>query len=241
MLSTKHKPRIGIVPSFDDGVLIPAGGGNIKRMYIRHEYMAMIASVGAVPIVLNPEMSLETIVELCDGIVLSGGMDLNPKHYGAEPIAELRQVEPDRRFTWEKDLIEACDDTGTPILGICYGMQRLNVHYGGTLIQDIPSYLPENVGHDDVLHEVIFAHDFLGMRSSGVHSINSRHHQAIERIAEGFRICATAPDGIIEAVDGHGHFGMQWHPESDETGAHVYRAFVEECLRRKNAIDPVQL
>ncbi|MEO5499349.1 MAG: type 1 glutamine amidotransferase [Candidatus Saccharimonadales bacterium] len=231
-MAHEHKqPVIGIVPSFDDGFRIPYGGGDIKRIYIRHEYMAMIVSIGAVPIVLSPEMTMDVIMELCDGIVISGGEDIEPQFYNAEPIPTLRPYEPARRFVWEKSLIEACDEAGKSILGICYGMQRLNVHYGGTLIQDIPTFYPDNVGHDIALHDLTFQRDFLGMKSTGVHRINSRHHQAVDRIAEGFVVSAVAKDGIIEAMEGHGHFGMQWHPESDETGAHVYRAFVEHCMR----------
>lgn len=239
MTQTKNQPIIGIVPCFDDGTTIP--GGAIDRLYLRREYTSLLASVGAVPIILNPDMPLENVVAMCDGIVISGGEDIIPELYAAERIPEVVKVEPVERFEWETQLIEACDRAGVSILGICYGMQLLNVHYGGTLIQDIPTYLPENVGHDNVIHSVTFEHEFLGMRASGVHEINSRHHQAIEQLAYGFTVCATAPDGVIEAIEGHGHFGMQWHPESDETGAHVYRAFIERCLEKKIAIDQPQL
>jgi putative glutamine amidotransferase len=216
-------------------------GGAIERIYLRREYTSLLASVGAVPLILNADMQLEDTLALCDGIVISGGEDIPPELYAAERIPEVVRVEPIERFEWETGLIEACDREKVPILGICYGMQRLNVHYGGTLIQDIDSYLPENVGHWRTMHDITFTHDFLSMRETGVHEINARHHQAIGRLAEGFNVCATAPDGIIEAIEGHGHYGMQWHPESDSTGAHVYRSFAEECLRRKNSIDPVQL
>lgn len=224
------KPVIGIVPSFDEGVRIPAGGGDIKRLYLRHEYDYMLAQVGAVPLILNPDMELEDIVELCDGIVISGGEDIHPSLYGQEPITQLRHTEPIARYEWERDLIEMCDAAAVPILGICYGLQRLNVHYGGTLIQDIPTVRPENIGHDVTEHEVLFRGDFLSMKATGTHTVASRHHQAIDVLAEGFEVRAEAPDGIIEAVAGMGHFGMQWHPESDATGAHVYRAFVEHCI-----------
>ncbi len=217
---------IGIVPSFDEGNNIPAGD-SVKRIYIRHEYMNRLAMAGAVPLILHPDMSLETITDMCDGIVISGGEDIEPHFYGAKPLASTRFNEPKSRFIWEMELIEACDATNMPILGICYGLQRLNVHYGGTLIQDIPSTIAGNVGHDNTEHAVEFKREFLGM--SGRHMVASRHHQAVDRLAAGFEVVAKASDGVVEAIAGHGHYGMQWHPESDMTGLHVYRNFVEYC------------
>lgn len=223
------QPVIGIVPSFDEGDNIPAGG-DVKRIYIRHEYMSRIAAAGAVPVILHPEMTFPVITELCDGIVISGGEDIEPHFYGAEPVASTRFNEPKSRFVWEMELIEACDKSAIPILGVCYGLQRLNVHYGGTLIQDIPTSVPDNVGHDVTEHEVTFEGEFLGM--SGVHTVASRHHQAIDKLAEGFVVRAVAKDGIIEAIEGHGHYGMQWHPESDSTGLHTYQHFVGLCTNK---------
>lgn len=228
MSGSLAQPVIGIVPSFDEGDNIPAGG-DVKRIYIRHEYMSRIAAAGAIPVILHPEMTLPVITELCDGIVISGGEDIESHFYGAEPIPSTRFNEPKSRFVWEMELIEACDKSDIPILGVCYGLQRLNVHYGGTLIQDIPTALPNNVGHDVTEHEVTFDGEFLGM--SGVHVVASRHHQAIDTLATGFTVKATAPDGIIEAIEGNGHYGMQWHPESDSTGLHTYRSFVELCSK----------
>lgn len=239
MTNTKIQPVIGIVPSFDNGDHFPDSG--IHRIYLRREYMDMIVAVGAFPLVLDPAMPTEEITRRCDGIIISGGEDIDPTFYGSERLPLDRFMEPVERFTWETELVRACDAAGVPILGICYGMQMLNIHYGGTLMQDIDTYLPANTGHWQTTHSITFEHEFLGMKAQGVHAINSRHNQAIERLADGFTACATAPDGIIEAIKGHGHFGMQWHPESDATGAHVYRGFIEECLRRQNSIDPVQL
>lgn len=239
MQGTKTKPVIGITPSFDNGDHFPDTG--INRIYLRREYINMLAAVGALPLILDPAMDTEDILAICDGIIISGGEDIEPSFYGAEPIPNTGLKEPAERFVWETELISACDEAGIPILGICYGMQLLNVHYGGTLIQDIDTYLPENTGHWQTMHPITFQHEFLGMKETGVHEINSRHTQAVERLAEGFTVCATAPDGIIEAFAGHGHYGMQWHPESDETGAHVYRAFVETCMAIKTHIDQPQL
>lgn len=184
--------------------------------------------------ILNPGMTSAGITDLCDGIVLSGGEDINPSHYGQKRLEQhrTRYIEPDSRYLWEEELIESCDKVNVPILGICYGMQRLNIHYGGTLLQDIQLLRPENIGHDSTEHDITIHGEFLNMK--GTHRIASRHHQAIDQLADGFLIKAEAPDGIIEAIQGYGHFGMQWHPESDETGAHVYRAFVEHCTRNWN-------
>jgi len=235
------------VPSFDEGINIPAGG-DIKRIYLREEYMRHIAEVGAIPIIVHPNMTMDDIVAMCDGVVISGGGDIDPESYGQKPLPEasffevernheilktIRFEEPRSRFEWETLLIEACDKAKLPILGICYGMQRLNVHYGGTLIQDIPFQRPDNIGHDVTAHDVTLTSKFLSMEK-GSYIIASRHHQAIDMLADGFTVVATAPDGIIEAMKGYGHFGMQWHPESDSTGIHVYRAFVEHCVAQKN-------
>lgn len=230
-MKTRSRSFIGVVPSFDEGNNIPAGG-DVHRVYLRHEYMDMIASAGATPLILHPAMGVETITDLCAGVVISGGEDIEPHFYGAEPRPSTRFNEPKQRFIWEMELIEACDKTNTPILGICYGLQRLNVHYGGSLIQDIPTAIPVNIGHDKTEHEVTFLDEFLSM--NGTHVVASRHHQAIDRLAKGFSVTATAQDGIIEAIIGHGHFGMQWHPESDVTGFHVYQSFVRHCQLTQN-------
>lgn len=224
-------PVIGIVPSFDDGRHIVGGKGRIERVFLRRDYMNAIASVGALPIILSPEMTLETISQICDGIVISGGQDINPLHYNEEPLPELRDTEPDERFVWEKALICFCDDRQIPILGICYGLQRLNVHYGGSLIQDIPREIGTLVSHDNVSHEVQFRREFLGIHASEKREVASRHHQALGRLSENISVCAEAEDGVVEAaIFNERHFGMQWHPESDETGVHMYRAFVEKCM-----------
>lgn len=227
------KPVIGIVPSFDDGegaIYFP--GPKTERLYIRSEYTHVLASVGAVPVILSPDMSLDAIAELCDGIVISGGFDIAAVTYGEEQLTD-EPVEPIKRYMWEEVLIAACDKAQIPILGICYGMQRLNLYYGGSLYQDINTSLSENIGHMETIHTVTFTDSFLGISEGTVSQVNSRHHQAVDRLADGWHVCAMAPDGIIEAAEGHGHFGMQWHPESDETGAHTYRAFVEACWQNK--------
>lgn len=230
-MNSNSRPVIGIVPSFDDGTT--QFGDGVDRVFLRRDYLETLSNVGALPIILNPDMLIDEIIDLCDGIVISGGGDIDPSFYNEERLDEVVRVEPQERFEWESKLIAACDKAVTPVLGICYGMQRLNVYYGGSLLQDIEREYPESIGHNNTKHTVYFTHNFLSIQKGSLRDVASRHHQAIARLADGFEVVATAPDGIIEAIRGHRQqYGMQWHPESDETGAHVYRAFVEQCMRR---------
>ena len=196
---------IGVVPSFDDGdgvVLFP--GPKTERIYIRTEYLRVLASVGAVPIVLSPDMSLGMVKDICDGVVISGGFDIDSSAYGEAQLGN-EPLEPMKRFMWEERLIEACDAAKIPIFGICYGMQRLNIYYGGSLHQDIDTSLSANIGHMETMHDIEFLEPFLGLTRGQIYEINSRHHQAINLLADGFRVAAEASDGIIEAIKGRGH------------------------------------
>ncbi|MBP6038461.1 MAG: type 1 glutamine amidotransferase [Candidatus Saccharimonas sp.] len=227
-MTIQKTPIIGIVPNFSDGT--HQFGDGVQRIFIRRDYLETISGVGALPLILNPNMLTPQIMELCSGIVIAGGDDIDPIHYGEEPLPEVVNIEPKDRFEWEKEIIQACDEAALPILGICYGMQRLNVHYGGTLLQDIKREYGDQVQHSGAEHEVRFTENFLGISDGTARHVASRHHQAVGRLADGFEVVATAPDGIVEAFRGRNHrYGMQWHPESDTTGAHVYRAFVELC------------
>lgn len=224
---TQKQTVIGIVPSLDEGTLIP--GGAIDRLYVRRDYLQAIARAGAVPMILNPEMETDTIMQLCDGIVITGGADISPNYYKQNTHESVTWTEPTERFEWEREIIVACDKNGLQILGICYGMQRLNIHYGGTLYQDISSFVQSSQTHSGVMHDVVFDESFLGLEPGVTYSVNSRHHQALDIVAPGFSIMASTPDGIVEAVEGNGHFGVQWHPESDSTASLIYRAFVALC------------
>jgi len=237
MIGYQQHPIIGIVPSFDEGNVIIDGGPRAKRVYIRRDYLETLASVGAVPIIITPEMPFERLVSVCDGIVISGGHDIESRNYGEDPLPEIdyekaddRWLEPADRYEWEKSLIELCDKNNIPILGICYGMQRLNIHYGGSLIQDIELEYGTTIPHALGDHTVTFVDNFLGIKKGAQRNVPSRHHQAVARLAVGAKICARTDDGIVEAITMRNHYGMQWHPESDISGVHVYRAFVERCI-----------
>ncbi len=225
------KPIIGITLCYDKGELINKG---VNYSYIRREYGDAVKLAGGEPIFLDLSIDPVTAVRLCDGLVISGGEDINPGEYGSE-ITFAQKLEPVERTHWERQVINECDKKGIPIFGVCYGSQLLNVHYGGTLYQDIYEELGTTQDHGSkehqVEHTITFLDDFLGFKKGGVATVASRHHQAIHDVAPGMRVIATAPDGVIEAIAGHGHCGVQWHAESDATSAGLYSAFVAKCAQ----------
>ncbi|HET8690246.1 MAG TPA: gamma-glutamyl-gamma-aminobutyrate hydrolase family protein [Candidatus Saccharimonadales bacterium] len=223
-----QKPLIGVTMCMDKDGFIREG---IDYSYIRRDYGEALRAAGANAVYLEPSIDPVAAAELCDGIIISGGEDIHPSFYGQE-INGAKKLEPVERTSWEHELINACDEVGKPILGICYGQQLLNVHYGGTLHQDLTGQA-DKMDHGSsvaaAIHEVSFIEDGLGFNKGERAASASRHHQAVCDLAPGFTAVAVAADGIIEAIKGCGHFGIQWHPESDGTAERVYGAFVARC------------
>ena len=212
---------IGITPAFDEGTKLPTAAASI---YLRREYTKIMKQLGVVPLILTPEMPLEFIMEQCDGIVISGGEDIPPEFYGGDTLGTLQ--EPLERVMWEQLLIDACEAANKPVLGVCYGMQLIALHYGGSLVQDIANEVEDHVEHVGVLHEVMVSRDFLALKKGETYRVASRHHQAVKTLPDGFEMCASAPDGVIEAMQRGNIYGAQWHPESDATGIKLYGAFI---------------
>lgn len=227
------KPVIGITMSLDKGELIRPG---VSYNMIRREYGEQLRAAGASPIFLDHSISPEHAAELCDAIVISGGEDIHPSFYG-QKTTYITMHEPLERTSWERQLIDACDRQNIKIIGICYGSQLLNVHYGGTLYQDIAKETGSDLDHGTsdkpTLHQVKFEKDFLGFKNGDVVESASRHHQAVKDIAPGFGVVARATDGIIEAISGYGHYGIQWHSESDNTADSIYGTFVQAILQNQ--------
>jgi putative glutamine amidotransferase len=151
--------------------------------------------------------------------VMTGGADVDPSWYDAEPHPELGETEL-HRDTWELALLRAAVDQGKPVLAICRGMQLVNVAFGGTLIQhlDESELHAEWVQPRDLLkHDVVFEPGSLPARIYGTERwrVNTLHHQAVDRPGKGVRIVGRAPDGVAEAleVDGAAVLAVQWHPE----------------------------
>jgi putative glutamine amidotransferase len=209
-------PRIGITatPTATDGRVAES----LNRAYVDAVHLA-----GGVPIViptLEPGAA-STILELLDGLVLSGGGDVDPACYGQISVPEVDGVDA-RRDEWELALARLATERGTPLLGICRGAQVLNVACRGTLVQDLPSITDQIHRASDRCGDVVHSIDIdpasslaeaLGTVAIGA---NTLHHQAVADVGAGLRACAWAQDGTIEAIestDARSILGVQWHPE----------------------------
>lgn len=184
-----------------------------------------------------------------DGLLLTGGDDVDPAAYGEPRHPTTHDAEPGRD-AFELTLTRGALDADVPILAICRGTQVLNVAAGGTLVQDIPSAVPGALSHSVTEPKFAIAHDVWISPESHLADllrerleeqeelpVNSRHHQAIGRLAEGLEVAATAPDGVIEAVERPASkfcIGVQWHPENFwRTGEFrpLFEAFIDACKK----------
>jgi putative glutamine amidotransferase len=195
------------------------------------DYRQSILHVGGDPRILGASMAVELALDGIGGLMLTGGDDVAPSRYGEAPHGSVVEAEPGRD-EFEIALVAAARARNLPIFAICRGVQVLNVACGGTLVQDIPSQIAGALAHSlavpqhepyELAHEVWVDKDSLLatlMRERLVDEsieVNSRHHQAVKDVAKGFVASATAPDGVIEAIeDPKARFclGVQWHPEN---------------------------
>lgn len=215
--------------------------GLMDNATINQRFGALIAEAGGIPVASDAWSDAELLAERVDAVVFNGGSDLAPSSYGAEPHPATD--EPDLpRDRFELDLARAAIDRQLPILGVCRGMQVLNVALGGSLFQHLPEITDLQhyvvAPYDRPVHEIRIAADStlaseLGRTEA---SVNSVHHQAIDRLGEGLRATAWASDGTIEGVEDELGLlsGVQWHPEFMRTGraeqVAVFRAALRRCL-----------
>lgn len=214
---------------------------------IREGYIAAVIQAGGVPLLLPPHVDqagLRQMYDLLDGVLLAGGADIAPELYGEEPHPQLGEIEH-LRDAVELPLIRWAVAERKPLLGICRGMQALNVALGGSLYQDIPSQHPTPLDHNSssqqrcwehLDHAVAFDADsrLAALLGTCDLQVNTLHHQALKDIAPGLRVVGRAPDGIAEAVEGTGDafvLGVQCHPEQlwsdvDPRWRRVFGAFI---------------
>jgi putative glutamine amidotransferase len=200
-------------------ICIPVGVTSVERR--------AVADAGAEPVLIpvgTTEDLLRDAFEQVDGLIFSGGGDVDPAFYGSHASAELRRVRPARDRS-EITLVGWAVRTGKPFLGICRGLQVVNVALGGSLIQDIARERPDALKHDNqgmprdhLAHRIALMSDSRLFACIGAHTfeVNSFHHQAVDQVAAPLQVSARSPDGLVEAVEIPEHpFGLavQWHPE----------------------------
>ena len=210
-----HAPVIGISGNFRDG-----------DCTLAQAYYMSVVEAGGTPVVIpsyDDEKALVSLLDTLDGIVLSGGADIDPDYLGEEPL-DCVSINP-RRDAQELMLVRLAVDRQIPVLGICRGIQVLAAALGGKLYQDIRSqHDGECIEHSQTIARGLPSHDVRLVKDSLLYSlfgkevlaVNSFHHQAVKEAPEGFRVTAMAPDGIIEGIESTAFrpiLGVQWHPE----------------------------
>ena len=216
---------------------------DLEASLIPHNYVRAVEEAGGRPLLVPPsDEGIEETLDSLDAIVFSGGSDLDPAHYGEEPHPETFGIREERDRA-ELELMKAALERDMPVLGICRGVQVLNIARGGNLIQ----HLPEIVGHEGHKHDPpgsFSDHDveiepettlakILGDR----HPVKSHHHQGLDAVGKGLRVSAHAEDGSIEGVEDPEHrfaVGVLWHPEAGEDRK-LFQALVEQAREYKQA------
>jgi putative glutamine amidotransferase len=220
------KPVIGITTT---PFVEPQDHGTFRRYLVSDRYVRAVEAAGGLALILPPQSdAVQQLVNIIDGLLLTGGADVAPDLYGDAEVHEATYGVDAERDSFEFELFDAVMAQEKPIFGICRGIQVMNVALGGTLIQDLPSQHPgaSEVGHrqhergieaSEPSHRVTAVlPDLLPIFDGEGLAVNSFHHQAIRDIAPPLCAAATSPDGLVEAVVMRDHsdvFGVQWHPE----------------------------
>lgn len=246
-MSSRKRPTIGVTTQSLQAIDgIPPGLPN--SVVMNQRYYEAVAAAGGAPLLiplLDDEDALRGAYEACSGILIPGGVDMDPATYGEAPHEKLGRIDPARDRV-ELQLTRWAVEDRKPLLGLCRGLQVINVAAGGSLYQDLDAQLEGAIKHDyfpnygferdHLSHEVAVA------PASRLRSlvdleqlpVNSMHHQGVKQLGTGLRACAVASDGLIEAVEstgGHWMVGVQWHPEvfdaDDPHTRDLFRGFVE--------------
>lgn len=249
-MACDFRPVIGITPWYNE---------QESMTYIKRGYMEVIYAAGGYPVllpVIEDKQIWQKTLEICEGILLSGGEDIDPLYYGEESRQNNGSINP-YRDSMEIWLSKMCFEISKPVLGICRGIQVMNVAAGGNLHQDIPSELISEklIKHCQKApgwyptHHVTLKEGSLVWQSFSKHinieektvKVNSFHHQCIKQLACGFECTAVSHDGIIEAIEMKGHpfaVGVQWHPEimwqKDNKYLEIFKLFISSCLHNNS-------
>lgn len=226
------KPVIAITTDLKDGHFV-----------IEEKYARAVISAGGVPVLIpsvtgNDELIVEAM-DTVDGLLLPGSRDMDPKFYNEEPHPKLRPMSIERTET-EFRVLEQAIEGKKPVLGICGGMQLLNVFYGGSLYQDIRSHLPDALVHENGnVHEIeVIESTILYEISRGKNfPVKSYHHQSVNKVGGGLSVNAVTSDGIVEGIEAKEApfiLGVQWHPELEDTeiSKSIFAKFIQESTKK---------
>lgn len=238
------RPLIGITCSREVGGAWGRYSPGHYMDYIFDEYSRAIFGSGGAPVLIpvaQNQDSLYAVVNRLNGLVLSGGPDINPRFYGEDPIEGLGEID-DGLDRMELEIAKIAFRKNIPIFAICRGLQTLNVSRGGTLYQDIKTQFPNSINHAPNAQKSVNTHTIHIEKQTLLYDIvkrtrilvNGKHHQAIKDPAPNLKISAAAEDGIIEAIEEPTKkfaLGVQWHPEGtwkeDTNSRKLFRAFVQ--------------
>lgn len=211
----------------------PEGGWHKRpTVMVYANYVDALERVGLAPVLITPAHdpdSIRALLHACDGLVLSGGGDIAPMSYGEEILAELDAVSADRD-AMERFTLDEATGLGLPVLGICRGLQLINVHRGGTLIQDLPTQKAGDILHNqrspwnEKQHDVTIepGSRLAEILGAGTIRVNSFHHQAVKDLGQGLVVTAYSPDGLVEGLEAPDQpwmLAVQWHLERQVTDA----------------------
>lgn len=239
----KRKPLIGITMRLEL---------DTNRFYLGRDYSEALANLGAVPfhISLIPNRDyIRGVLENADGVLLPGSdTDVDPLRFGAEPHPRLKRIIYEKEET-DFLVLEEAEKLKIPVLGICFGMQILNVYRGGTLIQDIEAEVENCIKHEQGVPLARNSHTItieqgsvlaeLANKSETA-TVNSHHHQAIGEIGKNLKATARARDSLVECIEDTANevfaMGVQWHPElswkTDQLSKKIFEKFINECVRQ---------
>ncbi|WBU37836.1 gamma-glutamyl-gamma-aminobutyrate hydrolase family protein [Homoserinibacter sp. YIM 151385] len=228
------------------------GVWDVPAAFLPKVYFDAVVKAGAIPVLLPPqplgEHTAAAVVDRLDGLIVTGGKDVDPARYGQAPHPETDAPRRDRD-DWEDALLAAAIERGTPFLGICRGLQVLNVHRGGTLHQHLPDLVGSmrynagggvfttnsvTIDQDTVIGDTLAATPVLG--------VQSYHHQAVDQVGDGLLVTARSDDGTIQAIELDGaRYGVavQWHPEEAPEDIRLFSGLVDAAREWAEAGWPV--
>ena len=228
------KPLVGVMPLWDD---------EKDSLWMLPGYLKGLKEAGATPVILPLTEDREEIghlVDICDGILLTGGHDVDPSIYGEDTL-NCTVICCKARDNMERLVLEDAMKKDKPILGICRGIQMINALLGGTLYQDLPTQHPSDIDHHQTPPYDVPVHDVIIKKDSPLYeclgsdriSVNSYHHQAVKDVAPCLEVMAESEDGIVEALYKPSYsflWAVQWHPEfsykKDGNSRKIFKAFV---------------